>query len=162
MSAQLFHLSFDDKLHKLTPRVPRNFWPEHEDGYIERVCFSNSINGCLNALYASDGYKYSVYIPKHEIAVYHPTAHEVVDKDITHEVWAVDDEVAVIKVGEITVLWGDVENSILIQGIYVPVVKFVFRIDRIQGARMPNGQIQFLGDCMHGMAGQTVELPDIK
>lgn len=50
----IYHLSKDPNLKILTPRVPEIAKEGVEDKITPRICFSNSINGCLNALYASN------------------------------------------------------------------------------------------------------------
>ncbi len=119
----LFHLSIDDKLIKLTPRVPYRIWNEHEDNYVERICFSDSINGCLSALYADEGQTYNIYVPTSKIKVYHPNDKDVVDQEFTHEVWAID-ETNVIKVGKIIVKSSKCIETHLKQEIHIPESKF--------------------------------------
>ena len=36
----------------------------------------------------------------------------------------------------------------------------VYRLDDICHSFVTDGRIQFLGDCTHKLAGQTVDLPD--
>ena len=61
----LYHLSQVNNLELLTPKVPECAIPMYEDTKTKRVCFSDSIDGCLSAL-QSPG-KYYVYIPKENI-----------------------------------------------------------------------------------------------
>lgn len=46
----LYHLSTNDSLSFMTPRIPESAVPEYEDTQTPRVCVATSINGCLNAL----------------------------------------------------------------------------------------------------------------
>lgn len=84
----LYHLSKNGKLKTLTPKVPEGALPEYEDTKTKRVCFSDSIDGCLSSL-MNPG-KYYVYIPKEDIredSIYYPTVDDVRDAKYTHEVW---------------------------------------------------------------------------
>ncbi len=84
----LYHLSRDNKLKTLTPKVPECAVPGYEDTETKRVCFSDSVDGCLSAI-QSPG-KYYVYIPKEGIpqdSIYYPTVDDVRDAKYTHEVW---------------------------------------------------------------------------
>lgn len=82
----LYHLSKDDNLTKLTPQIPECAVGIHEDTNTKRVCFSDSIEGCLSALQEIPK-QYYVYIPAEEIDFYTPTVDEVRDAKFTHEVW---------------------------------------------------------------------------
>ena len=85
----LYHLSTDENLKVLTPKIPKNALPEHEDVKTKRICFSDSIEGCLSSLQTSPN-KYYVYVPENEvdeIDIYIPTVDEVIDAKFTHEVW---------------------------------------------------------------------------
>lgn len=118
-----FHISFDDSLDGkiLKPRIPNwiketfgnNIDKAEEDmkdkGYVEdirtpRVCFSNSINGCLNAILNINkmlhiaGKEIYVYIPEKPIKEYkHKTNKELIkeklifDAKITNEMWILED-----------------------------------------------------------------------
>lgn len=118
-----FHISFDDSLDGkvLKPRIPPYIAstygkdPEKaqeemkKGGYIEdittpRVCFSNSIEGCLNAIMNMDkvlhtaGKEVYVYIPEKPIEEYkHKTNKEIVkeklvfDAKATQEMWILED-----------------------------------------------------------------------
>lgn len=48
----LYHLSENPNLKLLEPRVPQSAVPAYEDTETPRICFSNSINGALQALQA--------------------------------------------------------------------------------------------------------------
>lgn len=123
---RLFHLSQDDKIQKLIPRVPYKLWQEHEDNYVERICFSDSINGCLRALFADDGAKYYIYIPQRQIKIYRPSEKEVVDQEITNEIWGVD-EVPVTKIGTLMVSHGIVKEWVNKQELELPIIDFVWK-----------------------------------
>lgn len=85
----LYHLSEISDLTVLTPRIPRYAVSTHENVKIERVCFSDFIEGCLSALQDLPN-KFYVYVPKYEIDkwdIYTPTVYEVIDAKFTHEVW---------------------------------------------------------------------------
>lgn len=87
----LYHLSqsnLDGKV--LTPRIPSNFLVDnrYEDGETKRVCFSNSIDGCLRGMSQNlKGMKLYVHTPEKECDVYRPTTKEVPDCKVTGEVW---------------------------------------------------------------------------
>ena len=88
----LYHLSKVENLELLTPKVPECAIPMYEDTKTKRVCFSDSIDGCLSAL-QSPG-KYYVYIPKENIqedSIYYPTVDDVRDAKYTHEVWVLSE-----------------------------------------------------------------------
>ena len=83
-----YHLSEIGNLEVLTPRVPESLVAMWEDNKIKRVCFSDSIEGCLSALQMPG--KYYVYTPRdviHEDFIHYPTVDEVRDAKFTHEVW---------------------------------------------------------------------------
>lgn len=85
----LYHLSRYKNLKILTPKVPETAISIYENITIQRVCFSDSIEGCLSALQDSPE-KYYVYILDQEIEkndLYYPTVNEVRDAKYTHEVW---------------------------------------------------------------------------
>lgn len=111
-SKTFFHLSKDSTLNgkTLNPRIPDYISktkfgednPYYEDGIIPRVCFSNSIEGALNAivnindgmLEVPQGVRYYVYIPEKPISEYeHKTNKElkkeklVFDASTTGECW---------------------------------------------------------------------------
>ena len=85
----LFHLSETKNLNILEPQIPECAIPMYEDIYTERVCFSDSIDGCLSALQDSPN-EYYVYVPLKEISqddIHKPTVYECRDTKYTHEVW---------------------------------------------------------------------------
>ena len=85
----LYHLSEHKNLTLLTPRIPECAVSIYEDTVTKRVCFSDSIEGCLSALQDIPR-KYYVYTPQELIQqndLYYPTVNEVRDAKYTHEVW---------------------------------------------------------------------------
>lgn len=118
-----FHVSFDDSLDGkvLKPRIPSYIFKTYGDdpekieeemkkkGYYEdfktpRVCFSNSIEGCLNAILNIDkvlhtaGKEIYAYIPEKPIKEYkHKTNKEIIkeklifDAKSTQEIWILED-----------------------------------------------------------------------
>lgn len=97
----LYHLSKDSKLETLTPKIPECAISMYEDIETKRVCFSDSIDGCLSALQTPG--KYYVYVPIENIqeeSLYYPTVDDVRDAKYTHEVWVLS-EVKVKCIGAI-------------------------------------------------------------
>lgn len=85
----LYHLSLDETLTTLTPRIPECAVSIYEDTTTKRICFSDFIEGCLSALQDMPR-KYCVYVPQDDISnddIYYPTVKEVRDAKYTHEVW---------------------------------------------------------------------------
>lgn len=85
--------NMNDKL--LQPRIPDNFLTQigAEDNKTPRVCFSDSIDGCLIALSRNlKGMKLFVHVADCDESVLrqfrHPTTEEVPDANITDEVWS--------------------------------------------------------------------------
>lgn len=122
----LFHLSPCCNISKLVPRVPLKVWNEHEDNYVERVCFSDTLNGCLRALYADTDSVYNIYVPIHKIAVYDPTSKEVIDSKTTHEKWCLD-EVPVVNIGKLVVTSFECTDYSISQELYIPETNYVWR-----------------------------------
>lgn len=112
-----FHVSFDDSLAQkiLEPRIPTYLVEDkeqvktneelglHEDDTTPRVCFSPSIEGCLNAIISEKkrlrlaGKPLFVYVPEKPIEKYrHKTNEEIIrDKDVfdapaTGEMWILE------------------------------------------------------------------------
>lgn len=86
-------INMNDEL--LQPRIPDNFLTQigAEDNKTPRVCFSDSIDGCLIALSRNlKGMKLFVHVADCDESVLrqfrHPTTEEVPDADITDEVWS--------------------------------------------------------------------------
>lgn len=86
VSILLYHLSTIKGLEILIPKVPETAISGLEDTSIKRVCFSDSIEGCLSALQDIPR-KYYVYSPCEEVVPYYPRVDEVRDAKYTHEVW---------------------------------------------------------------------------
>lgn len=62
MSVTLYHVSYDlsEPLHKeFIPRIPNNTVNE-EDESIPRICFSDSIQGCIRAISGYPNWKYFI------------------------------------------------------------------------------------------------------
>ena len=98
----LYHLSSDANLKLLTPKIPNGAVPEYEEMTTPRVCFSDTIEGCLSAVQIGDGQLY-VYTPVDEdIDYYIPSNSEVYDAFLTGEVWILK-EVEVKCLGKIDV-----------------------------------------------------------
>lgn len=108
----LYHLSENKNLSKLTPRIPECAISMYENVSIERICFSDSIDGCLSALQDCPC-KYYVYIPDEELDnddIYYPTVDEVRDAKYTHEVWVMK-EIKVRCLGKIeSFMWDSSKN----------------------------------------------------
>lgn len=74
----------------LVPRIPDNYMTKngYEDSTTPRVCFSESIDGCLMGLSKNlDGEELYVHIPIGEYKVINPTTKQVPDVDLTKERW---------------------------------------------------------------------------
>lgn len=84
----LFHLSENPNIKRLMPKIPAYAVSEFENLTTKRICFSDSIEGCLSALQDMPR-KFYVYTPiKENIPIYTPTVDEVRDAKINHEVWS--------------------------------------------------------------------------
>ena len=59
---KLYHLSEDENLTVLTPRIPKYAVGLFEDISTPRVCFAKTISGCLSAL-QDIPCTYYVYVP---------------------------------------------------------------------------------------------------
>ena len=88
-----YHLSVDGTLTVLTPKIPECAVSIYENVDTKRVCFADTIEGCLSAL--QDGPKdYYVYIPMMNLDdknIYHPTVEDVRDAKYTGEIWVLDE-----------------------------------------------------------------------
>lgn len=85
----LYHLTINGGLNKLTPKIPGIAISQYENTTIKRICFSDSINGCLSALQSIPS-KYFVYTLDENVEdqyIHIPTVDEVRDAKYTHEVW---------------------------------------------------------------------------
>jgi hypothetical protein len=81
---------------ELVPRIPRTRLPG-EDGHTPRVCFSKTINGCLNSIsqdllfFGKTAWPYFVYSPvAYSDSSYTPSEqlyHKIPDAYITEEIW---------------------------------------------------------------------------
>ena len=90
---KIYHISEEDQTGNIfTPRLPINFMTDnqYEDDTTPRVCFSESIDGCLvgtrykletNIMYVHEPANYSTLITKK------PTIDEVPEAEISEEVW---------------------------------------------------------------------------
>ena len=84
----MFHLSRYEKLTCLTPHIPENAISENEDTTIARVCFAETIEGCLSSLQHPG--IYFVYVPAEYIFEndkHYPSIYEVKDAEINKEIW---------------------------------------------------------------------------
>lgn len=98
---KLYHVSSDNKLSKLTPRIPECACLAYEDTDTPRVCCSNSIDGCLSAIQEGEG-RFFVYEIDGKYPIITPTPEQVRDAKHTGEVWILE-EVKVNLIGEIEV-----------------------------------------------------------
>lgn len=101
--SMFYHLSTKKNLKYLTPRIPECAVSLYEDVATKRVCFSDSIEGCLSAIQQGPA-KYYVYIVAEDpdnFDIHYPTVDEVRDAKFTHEVWILT-KVKVKCVGVIT------------------------------------------------------------
>lgn len=97
----LYHLSKSKNLIKLTPRVPECVVPSYEDSITKRICFSDSIEGCLSAIQEpGEYYVYNIDQKTYENDLYIPSVYDVRDAKYTHEVWILK-EVNVKCIGKI-------------------------------------------------------------
>lgn len=57
--------------------------------YVSRVCFADSIQGCLYSIFPNGAYDadFYVHVPGHEVKVYATTKDDIYDSEITHELW---------------------------------------------------------------------------
>lgn len=103
-----FHVSSTKSPLNLVPRVPSNYFTKngYEDGKTKRICFSNSIDGCLAGLSRNlSGEKLYIHIPdnyKGSIKDNLYVQKRVPDSKITGEVWFLDN-VKTKVVGELIV-----------------------------------------------------------
>ena len=74
----------------LKPRIPDNYLTRngYEDNKTSRVCFSETIEGCLSGLSQNiNGWELYVHVPDGEYKVIKPTIKQVPDVNITKERW---------------------------------------------------------------------------
>lgn len=95
---------YADKI-TMTPTIPINGLTEngHEDNKTPRLCFSDSLIGCL----AAQGtlrfnYSYVVYVPVNQkIKVHKPTKKQCPDAHITGEVWYIGKPIELVPIGKL-------------------------------------------------------------
>ena len=86
---KLYHLSEDENLTVLTPRIPKYAVGLFEDISTPRVCFAKTISGCLSAL-QDIPCTYYVYVPDEEVNIVVPTTKQVRDSQVNGEVWSLN------------------------------------------------------------------------
>lgn len=102
----LYFLSTDDNMDKsiIKPRIPETLYKRFEDYWTPRICFSDSIDGCLSSICPSDSTELYVYQPYKEAllnsTIWKPTIHMVKDARFNHEYWILN-ELQLRKVGKI-------------------------------------------------------------
>lgn len=126
-----YHLSEIGGLFNLTPRVPAISLDTFEDTSIPRVCFSDSIDGCISALqYAS---RFFVYVPLGNPKLITPTVEQVRDAQFTHEVWSLE-KVPVRCLGRVIATWDYKEEQYVVQigsiKDVISVLRFPWKWDR--------------------------------
>lgn len=87
---ELYHLSEDNNLTVLTPKIPECATSIYENISTPRVCFGKSISGCLSALQDLPNTKYYVYTPIENIDTITPSIEQVSDAKATGEVWTLN------------------------------------------------------------------------
>jgi len=113
---KLYFISESDMTDKtLEPRVPQNFFTKngYEDASTPRVCFAQSVDGCLKGLSQNlEGKSFYVFEPEQmpEI-VYKPNKGAVPDSEVTTEMW-VKEPVKLKKSGKIFVSGDDGKDGI--------------------------------------------------
>ena len=109
----LFHISTDDNLSNLTPKVPDLTLGDYEDHYIKRICCCHHIGNCLKAVNPFRGdmfYVYEIiYNSNVRIMNHHEVVEYVADAEYTKENWILE-EVKVRKIGKIEILEGGFYN----------------------------------------------------
>ena len=95
---------YADKI-TMTPTIPVNGLTEngHEDNKTPRLCFSDSLIGCLAAQGTSCfRYTYVVYVPVNQkIKVHKPTKKQCPDAHITGEVWYTGKPIELVPIGKL-------------------------------------------------------------
>jgi hypothetical protein len=90
-SVGLFHLSFDDSLDVLHPRVPKNksVTKGYESRNIPRISVATNIDGALRAIphHSIEDKVLNVYVPVGQYTVKTPTKFELGDVELTGERW---------------------------------------------------------------------------
>lgn len=114
MNNKYYHLSNSNKSLSLTPRIPENYFTKngYEENKTPRVCFSNSIDGCLAAMSCNlKGKKMYIHVPlgyNGAIKENSFVQNKVPDAKITGEVWFLD-KVRTKVIGEVIV--GEAKNK---------------------------------------------------
>ena len=89
----------------MTPTIPVNGLTENgrEDNKTPRLCFSDSLIGCLAAQGTSCfNYSYVVYVPVNQkIKVHKPTKKQCPDAHITGEVWYTGKPIELVPIGKL-------------------------------------------------------------
>ena len=70
----IYHLSMVEGLKQLIPKIPECAIEKYEDKQIKRICFSDSIDGCLSSLQQPG--LYYVYIPHPQLYIVHKYMNE--------------------------------------------------------------------------------------
>jgi hypothetical protein len=103
---KLYFISQKDMADKtIMPRVPSNYFIKngYEDSWTKRICFSDSIDGCLKGLSQNNTNK-NFYVYEGKLkpnqSVYKPNKGAVPDSEITGELWALE-PTKIRKVGQI-------------------------------------------------------------
>lgn len=95
---------YADKI-TMTPTIPVNGLTENgrEDNKTPRLCFSDSLIGCLAAQGTSCfNYLYVVYVPVNQkIKVHKPTKKQCPDAHITGEVWYTGKPIELVPIGKL-------------------------------------------------------------
>lgn len=115
-NGKLYFISETDMDGKtLQPRIPKNFFTEndYEDASTPRVCFAQSVDGCLKGLSQNlKGKSFYVFEPEQlPETVYKPNKGAVPDSEITTEMW-VKEPVKLKKTGKIFVNGDDGNDGI--------------------------------------------------
>ncbi|MCK9198321.1 MAG: hypothetical protein M0P49_01825 [Bacilli bacterium] len=111
----LFHVSYNPNLNTLIAGIPRVDSSYEENTSIERVCFSDSISGCLSAIWPVCCGPFYVYTPINNIRIFKPTIYDVKDAKFTGEVWSLQD-VEVRQIGSIYAKYKNVSKYQTIRG----------------------------------------------
>ena len=112
----LYFISESDMNGKtLQPRVPDNYFTKngYEDCSTPRVCFAQSVDGCLKGLSQNlKGRTFNAYSPSEKIStVFKPNIGAVPDADVTGELW-VKEPVTLKQVGKIFVSGDDGKDGL--------------------------------------------------
>lgn len=90
--ANMYHLSIEN--HNGDIFEPRYYDNDNvkagTERRVKRICFSDSINGCIYSIFPSGAYDVDLYVhvPGSEVSkVYETTSDDIYDSKITHELW---------------------------------------------------------------------------